>query len=102
MERREEKSMLRIVIILTILISLAIGFVAGKMSALPGKSEAHAILKKHGAYDHKKDMYFIYLPDNRFMSIEEFEAMTVVSGLYEHIDIVFPEDATGNIALRGK
>jgi hypothetical protein len=76
------------------------GVLLGSLSRLPGKSESHAILKKHGAYDSAGTSYFIYLPDSRFMSIEEFEAMTVISSLYEHIDIVFPEDATGNIALK--
>jgi hypothetical protein len=90
----------KLLVNLLILLSVGIGYFMGSANTLPGKSEAHAILKDHGAYDSKGDYYFIYLPDNRFMSIEEFKAMTVIRCLYKHVDIVFPEDATGNIALR--
>jgi hypothetical protein len=90
----------KIIIYLTLALIFGAGVLLGSMSRLPGKSEAHAILEKHGTFDAVKDSYFIYLPNNRFMSVEEFEAMTVVSSLYEHIDIVFPKDATGNIVLR--
>ena len=65
----------------------ATGILVGTMYATPGKSESHAILQKHGSYEAVNGAYLIYTPDYTFLSIEEYEALAVVSGLYEHIAV---------------
>ena len=71
-----------------ILVALfATGVLVGNMYATPGKSESHAILQKHGSYEAVNGEYLIYTPDYTFLSVEEYEALAVVSMLYEHIAV---------------
>ncbi|MCK5789115.1 MAG: hypothetical protein KAH32_08950 [Chlamydiia bacterium] len=69
----------------------SIGALFGVMSATPGKSESHAILKAHGAYDAMNGNYFIYLPDEKDLTEEEYEALAVISVLYDEVQVVYPD-----------
>jgi len=72
--------------VLIIIFSLGVFF--GNISATPGKSESHAILDNHGTLDIVDSDYLVYIPDNKDLSVEEFEALAVVSKLYEHIEVI--------------
>ncbi|MCK5789116.1 MAG: hypothetical protein KAH32_08955 [Chlamydiia bacterium] len=63
------------------------GLLIGMMLSTPGKGESLTILQKHGDIELEEYEYLIYTPDNAFMSTEEYEALAVVSALYEHIAI---------------
>lgn len=63
------------------------GLLIGMAISTPGKSESHAILNAHGNYEAVNAEYLIYSPRYEFMSTEEYEALAVVSTLYEHIAI---------------
>ena len=65
------------------------GILFGTMAATPGKSESHAILEKHGVYDSEGTSYFVYLPSKTDLSTEEFEALAVISTLYNKVQIVY-------------
>ena len=67
------------------------GVLMGTMVATPGKSESHMILNEHGAYDHEGLSYLIYLPNQSDLSTEEYEALAVLSEMYNHVEIVYPD-----------
>ena len=57
------------------------------MVSTPGKSESHTILENNGSFEAVNTEYLIYTPDYAYMSTEEYEALAVISTLYEHIAI---------------
>lgn len=63
------------------------GILVGNIYATPGKSESHTILQKHGSYKAVNGEYLIYTPDYTFLSVEEYEALAVISMLYEHVAV---------------
>ena len=67
------------------------GVMMGTMAATPGKSESYSILKAHGAYDAVNGSYLVYLPVHTKLTTEEFEALAVVSTLYDRVEIVYPD-----------
>lgn len=71
----------------TVLFLFLFGMTIGAALTTPGKSESHAILQKHGSYEALNGEYLIYTPDYTFLSIEEYEALAVISGLYEHVAV---------------
>ena len=80
----------KLMIYITLALMFGAGVLLGTMSVLPGKSEAHATLKQHGEILYSSEEYLFYYPDNAYLSTEEYESLTTVSGLYEHVDIVMP------------
>ena len=69
----------------------SVGVILGDMATLPGKSESHSILNKHGIFDSAGDSYFVYMPNEDDLSTEELEALAVISNLYTRVQIVYPE-----------
>ena len=67
-----------------------IGVMLGVMSATPGKSESHMILNERGAYDAVNNDYLVYLPNERDLTTEEYEALAVISTLYNKVQVVYP------------
>ena len=65
-----------------------LGLLIGMAISTPGKSESHTILDKHGSFEAVNGEYLVYTPDYAYMSTEEYEALAVISTLYEHIDII--------------
>jgi len=74
---------------LVLIIIFSFGVFFGNISATPGKSESHAILENYGILDVVDSDYLVYIPDNKNLSAEEYEALAVISELYEHVEIVY-------------
>ncbi len=79
-----KKAVVDIMVVLSIFI---LGVLIGNITALPGYSESHAILAKHGKVRTLNDSALLYIPDTD-MSIEEYEAMAKLSRLYEHVAVI--------------
>ena len=71
---------------------LGAGIIIGTMASTPGKSESHAILNEHGAYDAVNNDYLVYLPNERDLTTEEYEALAVISELYNRVQIAYPNN----------
>jgi len=79
---REE--IVNIVIVVSVFM---LGVLFGNTIALPGYSESHTILAKHGKVRTLDNSALLYIPDTD-MSVEEYEAIAKLSKVYEHVAII--------------
>jgi len=79
-----KKAVVDIMVVLGIFI---LGVLIGNITSLPGYSESHAILAKHGKIRTLDNSALLYIP-NTDMSIEEYDAIAKLSRLYEHVAII--------------
>jgi len=82
----------RIIFYTVIAVVFSVGVIFGNLMAVPGKSESHYILQRHGAIEADNGKYLLYLPDNNDLSVEEFEALAVISTLYEHVEVLYTDN----------